>query len=296
MRTSEKLMKQHKRGGSFGVGSTFYDLRSKEIPQSGMSVYNFSIKLSDSNQLTRIPPSNISARKSNPPSFTIRRDKTPELFMDTSDNSPTLRHLQGSKIKRVVGGDIRIHHQLNFNSKHKEDENYMMGKSAFDIICPVGKGGFGKVWKVRCKKTNEIFAMKEMQKAKIINKKSINSVMNERILLADLDHPFLVNIKSSFQDRENLYLVMDYLNGGDLRYHIGSKGKFSQAETKFFIANIIVGLEYLHEHKIIHRDLKPENFVLDSEGYLRITDLGVSKIVRDDNHQDTSGTPGYMAP
>lgn len=103
-------------------------------------------------------------------------------------------------------------------------------------------------------------------------------------------------MKSSFQDRENLYLVMDYLNGGDLRYHIGCKGKFSQSETKFFIANIIIGLEYLHERKVIHRDLKPENFVLDSDGYLRITDLGVSRIVRDDNHQDTSGTPGYMAP
>ena len=70
--------------------------------------------------------------------------------------------------------------------------------------------------------------MKEMQKAKIINKKSINSVMNERTLLADLFHPFLVNMKSSFQDRENLYLVMDYLNGGDLRYHIGCRCKFTQ--------------------------------------------------------------------
>jgi len=68
-----------------------------------------------------------------------------------------------------------------------------------------------------------------MQKAKIINKKSVNSVMNERTLLADLEHPFLVNIKSSFQDRENLYLVMDYLNGGDLRYHIGCRGTFGQS-------------------------------------------------------------------
>jgi protein kinase A len=87
-------------------------------------------------------------------------------------------------------------------------------------------------------------------------------------------------MRSSFQDRENLYLVMDYLNGGDLRYHIGTKGKFNQAETKFYIANIIIGLEYLHQRKIIHRDLKPENFVLDEDGYLRITDLGVSRISR----------------
>ena len=136
-------------------------------------------------------------------------------------------------------------------------EEVPTNKNSFEVMYPIGKGGFGKVWKVKCKKSNQIYAMKEMQKAKIINKKSINSVMNERTLLADLYHPFLVNMKSSFQDRENLYLVMDYLNGGDLRYHIGCKGRFSQAETKFFIANIIVGLEYLHEKRIIHRDLKP---------------------------------------
>ena len=171
-----------------------------------------------------------------------------------------------------------------------------MGKNSFEVICPVGKGGFGKVWKVRCKKTGQIFAMKEMQKAKIINKKSINSVLNERTLLAELNHSYLVNMKYSFQDRENLYLVLDYLNGGDLRYHIGCRNKFSERETKFFVANIIISLEYLHGRKIIHRDLKPENFVFDSEGYLRVTDLGVSRITKEDNHQDTSGTPGYMAP
>ena len=106
----------------------------------------------------------------------------------------------------------------------------------------IGKGGFGKVWKVKSKRTGQIFAMKQMQKVKIINKKSINSVINERLLLADLHHPFIVNMKSSFQDRQNLYLVMDYLNGGDLRYHIGCKGKFNQIQTKFFLANIIIGL------------------------------------------------------
>ena len=89
---------------------------------------------------------------------------------------------------------------------------------------------------------------------------------------------------------------MDYLDGGDLRYHIGKKGKFSEAETKFFIANLIIGLEYMHNNNVIHRDIKPENLVLDKDGYLRITDMGISRQYREDNHQDTSGTPGYMAP
>jgi serine/threonine protein kinase len=81
-----------------------------------------------------------------------------------------------------------------------------------------------------------------MYKAKIIQKKSINSVMNERNLLAKIRHPFYINMNYAFQDRENLYLIMDYVDGGDLRYHIGKRRRFNETETKFFIANLIVGL------------------------------------------------------
>lgn len=81
-----------------------------------------------------------------------------------------------------------------------------------------------------------------MYKAKIIQKKSINSVMNERTLLAKLKHPFIINMVAAFQDRENLYLLMDYIDGGDLRYHIGRRRKFNERETKFFLANMIIGL------------------------------------------------------
>ena len=95
------------------------------------------------------------------------------------------------------------------------------------MLYPIGKGGFGKVWKVEFKKTGEVMAMKEMYKAKIIQKKSINSVMNERKLLAKLTHTFIINMVCAFQTRENLYLLMDYIDGGDLRYHIGKRRRFS---------------------------------------------------------------------
>lgn len=138
--------------------------------------------------------------------------------------------------------------------------------------------------------------MKQMSKAKVISKKSVTSVMNERNYLARLSHPFLANMFCAFQDRENLYLVLDYLDGGDLRYHLGNRQYFSEKEAKFFICNIVLALEYLHRNRIIHRDLKPENLVFDAYGYLRLTDLGISRLAREDNQQDTSGTPGYMAP
>lgn len=118
--------------------------------------------------------------------------------------------------------------------------------------------------------------------------------MNEKKLLSQLKHPFLVNMIASFQDRDTLYLVMDLMPGGDLRYHIGKKRRFSEDQTKFFVACIFLGLEYLHNNNIIHRDIKPENLVLDERGYVRITDLGIARYLKEENSCDTSGTPGYM--
>ena len=116
----------------------------------------------------------------------------------------------------------------------------------------------------------------------------------------------------AFQDRENLYLIMELMPGGDLRYHISKKRRFNEEQTsnisiksddflkffiiEFFVGCIVQGLEYLHMNGCIHRDIKPENLVLDSKGYVRITDLGIARIWRPENSSDTSGTPGYMAP
>ena len=91
-------------------------------------------------------------------------------------------------------------------------------------------------------------------------------------------------------------MVSDLLTGGDLRYHIGKKRRFNEEQTKFMIACMVLGLEYMHTQGVIHRDIKPENIVMEHNGYLRITDMGIAKIWRPENSQDTSGTPGYMAP
>lgn len=176
------------------------------------------------------------------------------------------------------------------------NQSATISKNNFIFHYVVGKGGFGKVWRVESKKTRQLFAMKEMSKSKVIAKRSVNSVMNERHLLSELKHPFLVNMLYAFQDRENLFLVMDLMTGGDLRFHIGRQRRFSEEQTKFFVCCIIVGLEYLHMNGILHRDIKPENLVLDTKGYVRITDLGIARVWRPDNSSDTSGTPGYMAP
>ena len=107
---------------------------------------------------------------------------------------------------------------------------------------------------------------------------------------------FTVNIKWSFQDRDNLYLVLDLLTGGDLRFHLCYQKRFTEEQTKCFAACIILALEAIHKKKYIHRDLKPENLVFDENGRLKLTDFGIARRVRPDNEKETSGTPGYMAP
>jgi len=135
-----------------------------------------------------------------------------------------------------------------------------------------------------------------MSKLKIIDKKSEKSINSEREFLSKLHNPFIVNMHYAFQDTDNLYLVMDFLSGGDLRYHISRHHKFSEEQTRFFIAGIILSLKYIHGNHVIHRDIKPENLVLDNNGYVRITDFGIAKENLADNSSETSGTPGYMSP
>lgn len=194
-------------------------------------------------------------------------------------------------LKPTKGTLCEIEQQLRGESSQQA-----ISKNHFTYHYPVGRGGFGRVWKVDHKRSKCFFALKEMQKLRVVAKRSVHSVMNERKLLACLKHPFIVNMHYAFQDRDNLYLVLDYMKGGDLRYHLTKLRTFTEAQTKFFAACIILGLEYLHGNNIIHRDIKPENLVLDSTGYLCITDFGIARTWSAENAKDTSGTPGYMAP
>ena len=148
------------------------------------------------------------------------------------------------------------------------------------------------------KKFKKYYALKEISKVKVIDKNSINSIKYERELLSNLNHTLIINMHYAFQDYDNLYLVLDLLTGGDLRYQISRHPRqfFSEIQTKFFISCLIEGLFYIHSKQIIHRDIKPENLIFDENGYLHITDFGIAKFFSKNNSHETSGTPGYMAP
>ena len=137
-----------------------------------------------------------------------------------------------------------------------------------------------------------------MSKTKVIDQNSERSVMQERLFLSNLRNQFIVNMICSFQDANNLYLGLELKKGGDLRYHlINHSQTFSESQLKFLLANIIMGIEYIHSQNIIHRDLKPENILFDYKGYAYITDFNISCRKEDINkNNDISGTPVYMAP
>lgn len=181
--------------------------------------------------------------------------------------------------------------------KHNDEEEPLnITRESFALHYVIGRGGLGKVWKSTHKKFNLELAVKQMPKAKVLAKKSTQNVLNEQKVLAILKHPFITNMHYAFSDKLNLYLVLDLMTGGDLRYHICQKKTFQENQVKFILACVVLSLEYVHSMGLIHKDLKPDNLLFDTKGYLHLTDFGNAKFVMEDNSEDTSGTPGYIAP
>ncbi len=168
----------------------------------------------------------------------------------------------------------------------------------FELLCVIGRGSFGKVMKVVHKKDNQIYAMKILKKDMIIKEAMVAHTLAEKNILQSLTHPFIVSLKYAFQTDVKLYLVLEFLAGGELFYHLKEETKFTPERAKFYIASITLAIEHLHAHNIVYRDLKPENIVLDNEGYAVLTDFGLAKTSVSNNTPTFTfcGTPEYLAP
>eukprot|EP00300_Choanocystis_sp_HF-7_P003696 c12819_g1_i1.p1 GENE.c12819_g1_i1~~c12819_g1_i1.p1 ORF type:complete len:368 (+),score=79.93 c12819_g1_i1:71-1174(+) len=177
-------------------------------------------------------------------------------------------------------------------------EQRKVNLSHFTLLRVLGRGTFGKVMLVQKKDTNQIFAMKVLHKSAIISRNQVQHTKTERHVLQIIDFPFIVKLHYAFQSAGKLYLIMDYLSGGELFFHLKREGRFSESRTKFYVAEIAVALQHLHSLDIVYRDLKPENILLDEHGHICITDFGLSKeMVRNSEDAKTlCGTPEYVAP
>ncbi|WIA31049.1 hypothetical protein OEZ86_001080 [Tetradesmus obliquus] len=160
----------------------------------------------------------------------------------------------------------------------------------------IGTGQFGLVRVVRHVKTDEVFALKVMHKAPLVEAKQIEHVVNERAILGELQHPFLVGLVGAFQDATSLYLLQEWVPGGELFHHLDIEGSFSDATACFYTANVLLAMECLHARGIVYRDLKPENLLLDTQGYIKMADFGFAKKIGSERTFTICGTPDYQAP
>ncbi|KAJ8326366.1 hypothetical protein BDV3_005907 [Batrachochytrium dendrobatidis] len=189
-------------------------------------------------------------------------------------------------------GEIRV--QFVF----RVAKNKHLAVEDFELLKVIGKGSFGKVMQVRKKDTGRTYAMKIIKKAHIVERDEVSHTLAERNVLTKLQHPFIVPLKYSFQSSEKLYLVLAFVNGGELFHHLQQEGKFSEDRAKFYTAELLCALECLHGLNIIYRDLKPENILLDYSGHISLCDFGLCKLnMKEGNKTNTfCGTPEYLAP
>jgi serine/threonine kinase 32 len=167
----------------------------------------------------------------------------------------------------------------------------------FELHRAVGRGAFGKVRVVEHKRTRKMYALKYIDKSRCIKQKAIANIIQERRLLEEIDHAFVVNLRYAFQDDENCFFVLDLMLGGDLRFHLKKQGPFSEQTVQFWTAELACAVQYLHEQRIVHRDIKPDNILLDSNGHAHITDFNVAIHFSERRlHTSVAGSMAYMAP
>ncbi|XP_022995268.1 probable serine/threonine protein kinase IRE isoform X1 [Cucurbita maxima] len=159
----------------------------------------------------------------------------------------------------------------------------------FEIIKPISRGAYGRVFLARKRATGDLFAIKVLKKADMIRKNAVESILAERNILISVRNPFVVRFFYSFTCRENLYLVMEYLNGGDIYSLLRNLGCLDEDMARIYIAEIVLALEYLHSLNVIHRDLKPDNLLIGQDGHIKLTDFGLSKIGLINSTDDFSG-------
>ncbi|XP_058108208.1 probable serine/threonine protein kinase IREH1 isoform X2 [Magnolia sinica] len=159
----------------------------------------------------------------------------------------------------------------------------------FEIIKPISRGAFGRVFLAKKRTTGDLFAIKVLKKADMIRKNAVESILAERNILISVRNPFVVRFFYSFTCQENLYLVMEYLNGGDLYSLLRNLGCLEEDVARIYIAEVVLALEYLHSLRVVHRDLKPDNLLIAHDGHIKLTDFGLSKVGLINSTDDLSG-------
>ncbi|CAO3599164.1 unnamed protein product [Absidia cylindrospora] len=193
----------------------------------------------------------------------------------------------------ITGGTGKMHIQLCYQEKSPS-----IAFDSFDLLRVIGRGSFGKVYVVRKKDTNRIYAMKVLRKSRIISRSEVTHTMAEKTVLAKVRNPFIVPLKFAFQSPDKLYLVLAFINGGELFHHLQLEGRFTEERSRFYTAELLCALECLHNLNVVYRDLKPENILIDLHGHIALCDFGLCKLNMTEEERTNTfcGTPEYLAP
>uniref|UniRef100_A0A8C1WH91 non-specific serine/threonine protein kinase n=1 Tax=Cyprinus carpio TaxID=7962 RepID=A0A8C1WH91_CYPCA len=224
------------------------------------------------------------------------------------DKDATPKHYSPVSIREVLPEDklpnkeqVRVtSHTIMWLLDEEEEEQFHFSLKDFKCVAVLGRGHFGKVLLAEYSITGEMFAIKALKKGDVVARDEVESLMCEKRIFETVNsvrHPFLVNLFACFQTKEHVCFVMEYAAGGDLMMHIHAD-VFSEPRATFYAACVVLGLQFLHEHKIVYRDLKLDNLLLDTEGFVKIADFGLCKegMGYRDKTSTFCGTPEFLAP
>ncbi|XP_074527397.1 serine/threonine-protein kinase N2-like isoform X2 [Halichoeres trimaculatus] len=247
-------------------------------------------------------PQSHTALPSEAPVITISlsEDQTPPTSLDQGDHSSAIIPTDHKTSSAPASQDKLSSMNGTEESEDQPVSSPKMQVDDFRYISVLGRGHFGKVLLAEFKKTGKLYAIKALKKKDIVTRDEVDSLMSEKRIFEMINasrHPFLVNLHGCFQTSDHVCFVMEYLPGGDLMIHIHND-VFSTAQTRFYSACVVLGLEFLHLNKIIYRDLKLDNLLMDADGFVKITDFGLCKegMGHGDRTSTFCGTPEFLAP
>lgn len=219
--------------------------------------------------------------------------------LDTSDErlfDPVLVEVQDDlRLDAFPRFEKSLYYKTYIQCKAMEDKPITIRD--FLPLRPLGRGAFGLVHACEKRDCGKLYAMKQINKKRVQATESLKTVMQERDYLAMMNSKFVTSLKYAIVDEDTIYIILDLMLGGDLKYHLNVQEKFSEARTRFHAAQVLLGLEHIHSKGIVYRDLKLENVLVDENGHVKISDLGLAVLLGDSGKvRGYAGTPGYTAP
>lgn len=231
-----------------------------------------------------VPPAASGSRGRNTSKAELAKRKIETLFASLEKEREAARTRSTELEERLASMDVRDGEKDRLRKEHVQREisflrerRKKMSEADFEMISVIGRGAFGEVILVRHKKNGGYYAMKKLRKADMLRKEQVNHAWSERHVLVAADHPFVCQLCYAFQNKDYLYLVMEFLPGGDLMTLLIERDTLSEDDARFYIAEMIIAIDTIHKLGFIHRDVKPDNLLIDMDGHLKLSDFGLCK-------------------